>query len=58
MFHSQVFNVSRCAVALCSGASFPRTGRRKDRDPFLDVGADEVGEFFRRAPKGIGTLPL
>src|SRR5882757_7336681 len=58
MFHSQVFNVSCRVVAVSPGASFPGAGRRKDRDPFLDVGADEVGKFFRRAAKRVGTLPL
>jgi hypothetical protein len=53
MFHSRVFNVG---PPRAPGASFPGVGRRKDRDPFFDVGVDEVGELFRRAAQRVGTL--
>src|ERR1700710_645395 len=49
MFHSRVLDVSRRLSRSALGASSPGTGRGKDRDPFFDVGADEVGKFFRRA---------
>jgi hypothetical protein len=38
--------------------SFGLDRRCKHRDPFFDVGADEGGEFLRRAAEGVGPLPL
>src|SRR3984885_15847891 len=58
MFHSQVLDVSRGLSRHAPCVSFPGARREKGRGPFLDVVADEVGKFFRRAAERDGTLPL
>lgn len=51
-------NLNQDVVPYYAVRSLPQAGRRKNRDPFFDVGADEVGKFLRRAAKRVRALPL